>query len=655
MNEFHRINKNEKQKSWLLRNFLLTINFYLMFLLFDGKFFLYVIGFFGFFTVILLLKKIIQSTSFRRELNSKDLTKIIYKFLKINKLFIVAAILGLIFSTIILAQIVLVSGSYDQQIFTEMVADSQDNYILTYEGHIDLQFAELNSMIGDLEHSAINLLNSHNFEYLESFVNFRHSIPVVLNSMDDEYTESTSINLYEWNDNFFQFLYQFPSFDKSLVFNESLNLAIFDPDCDLDTDYIYNNGLGVIPNNDMTQNISFSIPVDRIWKTTQQDDIYFNENELWNNPFGIYIGENMYITNRTHLEHILNEYSEVIDSRGGYNDGSSSFRLFIIAEIPDLHTINLDEYKKRLRRLVLDAERDLYQQDVQEGNYLGVYSPLLSNIMNYEFYVVGLKLTMLLVSGPLLIISMYLVYFSLSLVESRKSRLVAIMKIRGISTEQATITMISEVIFGSILALITGLIMSIPWTILSLKSSGLLEFDASPIPLVIPTDFYWKLPFMSMILAFNLNIASIRALSKTSVDSAEVFIEKRPPFWQRYYLDLIGFGTSLVYLIYIRIIPVEVNEIFDIVLQVIGIYMLFIFILFAPLVVSRYFSNAIGIASDYIWNKEGGIIALSTKNMGKNRFSSSKLVTLMMFGLMCSTIGIVIPDTFMSYTEEKQY
>ncbi|MHA2100350.1 MAG: hypothetical protein ACW99A_16865 [Candidatus Kariarchaeaceae archaeon] len=124
------ISKDDK-KALIL--FLLSINSFLIFLLTDTADFISISYIFSGLTVLFILygfiKKRKLSIGVSRSIISLNLLRLTKKYLFINRKYIFASILGLVLATFILSQSILVSTSYEQEIFNREIAPS-DNIAL---------------------------------------------------------------------------------------------------------------------------------------------------------------------------------------------------------------------------------------------------------------------------------------------------------------------------------------------------------------------------------------------------------------------------------------------------------------------------------------------------------------------------------------------
>lgn len=269
-------------------------------------------------------------------------------------------------------------------------------------------------------------------------------------------------------------------------------------------------------------------------------------------------------------------------------------------------------------------------------------SPLYWGIQRYQDDALTMNFMMILLMIPMISLSIFLVYFSLTLIEQRKKRLLAMMRIRGTSEEQMRIFLNSEVLTTSLIALVSGMVLSIPYTLYTLSRMEQFQIDFAFATLNIPETWYWKLPLIAIILTFDMNISSIISLSRVKIDDMEITVQDKTPLWQRVYLDLVLFVISSLFWLVIYVYPFD-PSINQLLVYNIGPIALILQILSTPLVIARYFSQFIIIISDLLWKINGGLIALATRNLKRNKFTASRLTALLTIGIMLSTLAIIVP------------
>ncbi len=630
---------------------LLTFSYYL----FAGCFILIIINQF---------KQLRKSEKYDKpKISIKDAFNLSFKYLKINRIYVVASVIGLILATVVISQTLLMATSYQQDAFNRYIEDDSDTEALQVNiwGVQDLDsYMEFQD---ELQGKVEQLFDKYDFELLEIKSETRFSFEVITGEEVVEpegfrYIPTEYFESFTWTREVYDALYKLPTFDKSIRFNPHDTIVILNSWTENSIDDVQNNNsIRIIAGSsykDSMDNSSFAshtVRITNIWKPTSIDVDYINNNDLWEI---LNMWTNILYTD-VDMQFTLYENLTTLSQQQGYEyfgEMRSNFKIYM--NLPNLVDVGLNEFTSKLGKL--NNELQSWGYSYYSSNiYMEVFSPLRNSIKNYQSISVIFRIILLVVSAPLIGLALFLVYFSLTLVEQRKSRLIAIMKIRGTSKGQLQSMLISEVMLGSISATIVGMVLSIPWTLLSLRSSGILEFNDPGIPLEIPSMWYWKIPLIGIILAINLNIASILSLSKTIIDEAEDTIEQKEPFWQRYYLDLIMFAVSTIYWVFLRVFPIE-GSFFELLLFGLGPIMLLVTLVSLPLVVARYFGEFIGIGSDFLWKIQGGLLALATRNMRKNRFSASRLAALLMMGMMLSFFSVIVPTTFLEWgREDAQY
>jgi ABC-type lipoprotein release transport system permease subunit len=387
---------------------------------------------------------------------------------------------------------------------------------------------------------------------------------------------------------------------------------------------------------------------DYIWSASELDTAYIQDNGI---DLDFDISKGQIFVN------LLDKWNLVDLLYANARSGWSSNKLItgetkVQINIPQLSEIDLPQFRDNLIKLQLDVQNWIYDQ-IDLTN-IEINSPLYNSILSYMETAETIQLRLMLVSGPLAGMALFLVYFSLALVEQRKIKLVQVMKIRGTSEDQLRIMFYGEILVSSIIAVVIGMLLSIPWAKLSLRTSDYFEFNASEIPLSIPAVWYWRLPLIGLILALDLHIYSITSLSKLRIDAdQDRKVDAREPIWSKIYLDLIIFILSTLFWLVMHFYSFENEDEFSNLLDLGGVVALVAFFVSAPLIASRYFADIVGKISDILWKFRGGFLALSTRNMRNNRVIASRLAALLLMGMILSLISINISSSYIENEMEK--
>jgi ABC-type lipoprotein release transport system permease subunit len=580
-----------------------------------------------------------------------------------NRIYVIATVIGLVLATVVASQTVLISSSYQSQIFDDFIENSDDR-ALTFGLYNIRSLEDINEWIehmGDVD----SIIEENNLILNYTKTSKQQSNQIIAGdpeqTNDGKYVRTLYVQTREYTQEIFDFYSSLTSFNSSVKFNLSEPLLIVPFYYDINETSILNYGtIEVLADSEFKSNTTDpfnSIPIHNVnyfmWTQGDEEDYWQNGGGTIDNfyPFSGYL-----LLNASAIDELMVDIFEILadieENGGDYFWFDVSLESSVYIELPEITTSSIDNIMGILGRLETDARGFASSFEKSHDLWIWVYSPLYSSLQYYEMEVAGINTILLLVTGPLIALALFLVYFSLTLVEQRKQRVIAILKVRGSSKDQLYSMMLSEAFSAALMAVIAGMILSIPWTLLTLRASGILQFDNPAIPINIPASWYWRLPLIGIIFALDLNMSSIASLSTTKIDEGEITEEKRKPFWQRYYLDLILLSLSIIFWISMQFIPGNVGFIRSILVIIIGPFTMIIFMIGAPLVTARYFSTIIGKISDVLWRNFSGMIALATRNMRKNKFSASRLVSFLLLGMMLSYVSVIIPTTFIDWNTE---
>ncbi|OLS26552.1 MAG: hypothetical protein HeimC3_08710 [Candidatus Heimdallarchaeota archaeon LC_3] len=259
----------------------------------------------------------------------------------------------------------------------------------------------------------------------------------------------------------------------------------------------------------------------------------------------------------------------------------------------------------------------------------------------------------MLFTFPIIIIAIFLAYYSFGLIQRNTLQGLNIYLTRGITRQQYFSFLIFEMVFALILAIFGAILLSIPITSLSLKTSDFFEFERLLSPVILLFHLINLLIQFGIILALFTNIIRVIKLSRLDINQVEQIIveEREAPFWRRKFLDIIllGFGL-LFYLLTVYaadfeiFLPPEFYLIFSLpspLLIIVGSVML----------TSRLFSLITGIIGTFLWEKQGSLIAFSLKNSAKHRHAVTRALILVSLTLAFSLSFLIFPFSFISYGE----
>ncbi len=659
MQQYRVQRKRNKLASFsILLLFLILINIWAMYLIIDLKikFIFYILLYLSILILSILslifLIRYIKSIKLKgNRLLGRDLFQLSIKYLKINNRHSIVAILGIIIAMIILSQTVLLGYNYKEQQFEKFVNNdipiaTYSTYRLTMDNYEGVSDLINNEVINDFNQRGISINKTSSYLYSSTYIDLSGNNNA---SMDD----IEWFNLMKNEIEYINLLNNLPSVQNSGITYTINDTLLIVPYYDLNyntnlkkiIDLINNNKTisvvppqyyGYIENGEEIPNMN--ITIDKVILLSNEDIQFIYSSQIlitnWGISFdGIFVNDKLFFDVLSFMKQ-FDEY-----------DITLNIILAYFTDMP-LEYSKMNELMDDLRYSTNKARNSITPR--YGGN---LSSPLLTSINWYIEYTATMNFTLIISSIPFLILSAFLVYFSLSLIQERKNRILTIIKARGASSDQIKSFIISEVLYSGIMAVSVGMVLSIPWTQWLLQTYGLFNFSIS---VNIPYDWYWKLPIIGMIATIDLNIPHIQSINKINIDEGEITMERKKPLWQKIYLDLILFSVSLLFWIILRAIHFN-EQTKEVMVYFFGPILYIILLLSAPLVIARYFNTIIGYFAGFLWTIKGGIASLATKNLQKNKFSSSKLVALIMLGTLLTLMSFMLPYTFEQYAIEQTH
>lgn len=666
MNDISKGKMMDYKNSIPLKLFLITINLLLAYILTNIAIFLNILKFFSGLTLIVIIASTIRKHStnqYTTSIFNINWTRLVKKYIKINRMYIFSSIIGLIIAALIISQIMIVSDAYDKKAFTSYIENSPNSAF-------EFDFTGYNyNIIGNwkqtLEESITPIIADRNFEIdrIESTntINFkiRISDPTLITEspgpIGSYFYQTADIGHSKYSRSLFSIFQQFPTFNKSISYKPGDNLLVIDPYKQVNINNIWDNGnISMLIGSEVrlpNQNFSeFHYPVTYVWKPDSSDVLFVEKEGILGGQS--YLNSHLYIPE----EEEWNIYTNILQEDIEENDVLIPPLLTSISDVyvkmPNFVNEDVDVYINNLEQTRL-ALRIWLDGQVNGINY--VRSPLKTTIEEYyENSGQDLQLIGLIASGPLLGLSLFLVYFSLTLIEKRKSILIATMRVRGTSREQITTMLYSEVVVGGIIAVVVGISLSIPLLLISLQNSKLIPpIEGWQAIKYIPKSYFINLPIIGLILAFDLNTSSITTLSGVTVDEIGDVEEKKVPIWHKLYLDLLLVLISFSFWFVIYYVPIQDPVLKNNLVTIIGPIMSIIFLIGLPFTAIRYFAQVFGPVSNLLWNTRRGFFSLATRNMKNHKFSSSRLIAFLLLGIMLSTISLVLPNSIDTWGYEQ--
>ncbi|MHA2249294.1 MAG: FtsX-like permease family protein [Candidatus Kariarchaeaceae archaeon] len=653
--------RKKKERNTSLVLFFLSINLFLLYVLLGPNNLLRssLIGI-SFSLVLNLFNRIQRRKEKKEKSLSLNIVKLIGKYLHVNRTYILASIFGLVLATFIISQSVLIASSYEQDIFDKHFQSADRTTLrINFKGIASEEDAKTWQETAPTL-SQITAKYGFDFQSLttEDYLKLHISTYRVFHQMDGSlFLRNFEVTTQIWDKETFDILYQFPTFDKNLVFSQNHRILLAPSNATLDVwgESIFgeNNEAQIIsdsfrkPHGDYSGFTTFGLKMHRIWRPSRIDLEYASENNLDDDLN--FLGGHIFC-NETEKWNIYRRYMENKPETFIDNDLLHA-ETRIHTNLPSLNDMNIASYKSNLIKMQIETQTWGYA--LIETNRVDVTSPLFDSILDFQLKSESLRTRLVIISGPLAGLALFLVYFSLTLVERRKVRLIGIMKLRGTSKEQLQAMFYAEVIVAAIVAVFIGMLLSIPWTRLTLQTSGFLQFGGDYIPLSIPSDWYWRLPIVGLILALDINILSSHALSRMQIEETEEEGEKNRPFWQKIYLDLIFFSISIAFWLFMHFATFSNSNTHHILISIVAPVMILVFFLSSTLIIARYFVVFVTLLSNLLWRFHGGFFSLASRNMKKNKFTASRLASFLLMGMMLSLIAINVSSTYIEFEKSN--
>jgi ABC-type antimicrobial peptide transport system permease subunit len=341
---------------------------------------------------------------------------------------------------------------------------------------------------------------------------------------------------------------------------------------------------------------------------------------------------------------------------------NASFNKFInyrdfYVHIFDIQKFNGFETKKivdNLEIMKFQLRNTLWDENIFPTH---ISDTILSRLKLIERDASQLFTNILLFALPVILIAVILAYYSFGLIRRQKLQILSIYLSHGISQLQYLTFLIFEMVLTLIIAIVIGIISSIPITVFTIRTSGFFEFN-NPIflsPQMLTIDLIQFLAQYGIVLAFIINILQIinyLTFSMKEVERESVE-ERENPFWKRKYLDIIFLSFGLTFYLVTAysidlgsIIPSEMLSLFSLPSPI-------LIILGSVMLIARIFPYLTQILSTYLWEKKGSLLSFSLKNITLRRYSTTRALILISLSFAFMISFISFPYSFISHEETK--
>ncbi len=666
-----------KKSSVLMKLFLLLIFTILTYLLLNME----ILYRATIFLLIIIIILFVKSQLFDPQPNKEslmhllrfDTIKISYKYVKINKKYMLASILGLVLATLIISQSMIISTTFQQNSFNNYASNNDST---TYRFMIQEADKSVFDEWVKFEHTQINSWSdSNNLNLVEDSSYGAISANVFLGeryNLDKKqrWVDYFQVTTHQYTQKYFNFLKLFPTFND-IEYDASESLLVVPPWLSFSTeagsvnytlsDFIVNHTIQLMVDETYKTTTDLTLPfhrinytIDNVWQFTFED-YQFLTNTGINIDRSLLMGalflpEGMEWQLYDTLENAakqFNETSMVWGYAGIFTNIDSKMPL--ISEIP-LETYSY-KISQTLNLIRSDTSLFFYHLNNTIKFRPIVISPLMNLIDTYVEQSSYLQYIILFSSIPIIMVAIYLLYFSMNLIEIKKKNILTTSKIRGTSSEQLKLMITSEIINSALISVAIGMILSLPLSALFLRSSGLFQFNLPAVALVIPEEWYWKVPLIGILLSLEFNMISLMSFINISIEESMDTRNEKPPLWERINLDLILFIGGIIFWIIVPNIHIVDEQMQNYTYSIGGFVALSLIIIGFPFIISRYTLMYLNNFINKV-NLKKGIIFLSVKNLVKQRKFVTQLIALLMISMMLGFIALIIPITMNSWNTE---
>jgi len=669
-------------RPWTYAFLLVIINSAICYLLFDIKFLLVPI----LLGILLLTLRMINRLFHRRNQKNQaqrtsiwDLLQLGRNYFKRTYKFTLASALGLILVLLLISQASIMSNSYLQFAFNASIDGSDTGAYKFSVKNVNKQYFDIWKAFFDSH--KIDWLRNNNLEYRDSAAYGTVSMRFMLKRVAgigavEVYTKSFSTR--QMTQYLFDFVSQLPSF-PDIAFNNSESWLILPStltfklpeigQIDLNpADYVTPLSDGgytfrVLEDQDVKYTFdpptevnfdNLTLRCDHYWGWTRQDLVYIRENNL-KIPNELVYGT--LLTPKGQEWGILDAVQQAAAyfHEDPFIWGSIGFESYLNIRIPAMFEISLKDLQDHLiaaKNQIIDTSQQImntfeaYKPHVPVPTEIN--SPLQSLVDNYLQGKGNLSTLMSIMSIPLIVLSLYLFYFSLSAGERKKEKILTKMKQRGATPHHMKMMIYFEVLAYSGLSPGIALTLSI-FTSKLMLANTLIFSGLRTIPISIPPDIWWRIPLLGFLFALNFNLKHMNKIDKLEIIGSRTR-EVEQSIIERGNYDLLMFVFALVYYIVdiTAVIPDKSSKLFY---SYVGYLVLCFIIISVPYIAQRYLLNVVGYLSGH-YIRSADHIMLAIQGIRRNKKFSSKFLATFLLTLLFVNMGIASSHTLATVNHE---
>ena len=607
----------------------------------------------------------------------RDVMRLVLRYLRINRNFIIGSGVGLFLATGILTQAVVVSTSYQQYAFDNYIQNSdvsayQYSFKRISKSSVldwnDRYFPDLVDTFGEQGITVTRSLSYGMVEYQMILAEIRDSFARYLNTQ--------TIKTRQWTPEFYEMLSQLPTF-PDLKFEQIESLLVVP-----DKLYFPAPEFGTIersPSDSITRvgnrstyqvllerafkegeditntSVPFNnvtVSVSTVWEVKAEDWVYIRSNN---------IRMNEELLKGTHFLPAGGEwelYDLFEERKTDYVEfphvwGTLWAEGLIWVDIPLLSDVEITDFEV----LLADTVEMLYEKTVTFRHIaipLGIdpvgifaYSPLDLLIQDYLNYDQNLQRIMIMFSAPMIVVSLFFYFFAISITQKRKIEIFYKMKIRGASTRVFLIIMLMETLAYGVISAVVGLVGGVTSSGFAMSVASAVE-GGGLIPLVLPISIYWKLPVVGSLLAFLFNMSGMFEASLISFSTIGNLEKEGSSVVTSSNFDLYTFGFAMTYWLVIPLIEIPAD--FSVlVYQQLGFVAILATIMSLPFMGNRFYFPLLKRLSGRF---SDDIVHLSLTSILHYRKYTTKFFALMLITLFFAFQGMISTSTIVTSNQE---
>jgi hypothetical protein len=326
----------------------------------------------------------------------------------------------------------------------------------------------------------------------------------------------------------------------------------------------------------------------------------------------------------------------------------------ILFNLNNFNVFQLDAHIDTLQVAVNKIQEELINiVQVYSSSYdLGMTTNIILLLSGFKSEFRIFQIFIMVFMLPTLIMSLVLTSFATNQVKKQRERQIQNLHQRGASRQMLFGFMILELIVYAGLAVIAGLLIGWPYTMIALSSEGFFSFSSASFP-----GIQWDIIGISIGVGFGIaflaNIPSIWQRSKTSVEEALQEQKEKKPLWERFYID--------VFLLIVGIIMWVVSSTRLTGSSATTLEFAFFFAAPAPILIiigaimfaTRIYPPVVKWFSDLLFKiPKIEINAISARNAIRRKVSTNRTIILMTITFTLTVSSMIIPDSYTAYDLE---